>query len=95
MRSNLGHRQRVKQRFRDEGLDHFEESHALELLLFYAVPRRDTKPLARRLLDTFGSFSKVLEADMQALCRVDGVGESVATYIKLLHASSRYYQTNI
>ena len=94
MRSNLGHRQRVKQRFRDEGLDHFEESHALELLLFYAVPRRDTKPLARRLLDTFGSFSKVLEADKQALCRVDGVGESVATYIKLLHASSRYYQTN-
>ena len=94
MRSNLGHRQRVKQRFRDEGLGHFEESHALELLLFYAVPRRDTKPIARRLLDAFGSYSKVLEADMAALCKVEGVGESVATYIKLLHASYRYYHLN-
>ncbi len=94
MRTNLGHRQRVKQRFRDEGLDHFEESHALELLLFYAVPRRDTKPIARRLLDTFGSFSKVLEADIDALCSVEGVGEGVATYLKLLLGSSRYYQNS-
>lgn len=91
MHSNFGHRQRVKQRFRDEGLEHFEESHALELLLFYAVPRRDTKIIARRLLDTFGSYAKVMEADADALCKVEGVGQSVATYIKLIHASSRYY----
>ena len=94
MHSNLGHRQRVKQRFRDEGLEHFEESHALELLLFYAVPRRDTKPIARRLLDAFGSYAKVLEADMDALCKVEGVGQGTATYIKLVHASSRYYNMN-
>ena len=91
MRSDLGHRQRVKQRFRDEGLEHFDETHALELLLFYAVPRRDTKPLARRLLDTFGSYAKVLEADEAALRKVEGVGEGVATYLRLIHASSRYY----
>ena len=54
MSDNTGHRQRVKQRFRAEGLEDFHEIHVLELLLFYAMPRVDTKPLARRLIDRLG-----------------------------------------
>ena len=92
MRTNEGHRQRVKQRFLDEGMENFEESHALELLLFYAVPRIDTKPIARRLLDRFGSFAGVLDADMAALKEVEGVGPSVAAYIHTLHDAQRYYE---
>lgn len=91
MRTELGHRQRVKDRFRSEGLDSFNEVHALELLLFYAIPRKDTKPIARRLLDRFGSLAKVLEATPEALQQVEGVGRNTATYIKLLHETGRYY----
>ena len=46
-----GHRQRLKDRFRSEGLDHFEDRHVLELLLGYSIPRKDTAPLAKALLD--------------------------------------------
>lgn len=94
MRTNEGHRKRVKDRFLKEGLENFEEAHALELLLFYAVPRKDTKPLARKLLDRFGSFAKVLEADTDALMQVEGVGIGVATYISLLNDTNRYYMVN-
>ena len=78
MRSETGHRQRVKDRYRKEGLDNFEESHMLELLLFYAIPRRDTNVLAHRLMDTFGSLDAVFEADAEALMAVEGIGESAA-----------------
>lgn len=94
MRTELGHRQRVKNRFRNEGLDHFDEVHALELFLFYAIPRKDTKPLARRLLNHFGSLVKVMEATPAALQQVEGVGVNTATYIKLLHEMVRYYLVN-
>ena len=50
MQTQAGHRNRVKDRFRKEGLDGFEEVHVLELLLFYAIPQRDTKDLARALI---------------------------------------------
>ena len=56
-----GHRARVKKRFLEEGLDHFSDIQALELLLFYALPRVDTNPIAHGLLDRFGSLSQVLE----------------------------------
>lgn len=94
MRSEIGHRQRVKDRFRKEGLDNFEETHMLELLLFYAIPRRDTKPIARRLLDQFGSVAKVMEAPLEALQRVEGIGPNAATFIKLIHETGRYYEIN-
>lgn len=90
MRTDLEHRQRMKNRFREEGLDHFDETHVLEMLLFYAVPRRDTKPTARRLLDAFGSLPQVLEADLDALQKVEGVGPGVATYLRLLSETERY-----
>ena len=94
MRTNEGHRKRVKDRFLQEGLESFDETHALELLLFYALSRKDTKPLARRLLDRFGSFAKVLEADWEQLQQVEGVGPGVATYIRLLNDTNRYYIMN-
>ena len=94
MRTDKGHRQRVKDRFRKEGLDNFEESHALELLLFYAIPRRDTKPIARRLLDKFGSVSSVLDAPLHTLQQVEGIGPGAATFLKLVHETGRYYMKN-
>ena len=94
MRTDKGHRQRVKDRFRKEGLDGFEESHALELLLFYAIPRRDTKPIARRLLDKFGSLATVMEAPIEALQQVEGIGPGAATFLKLVHETGGYYLRN-
>ena len=73
-----GHRQRLKKRFLEEGLDGFTDVQALELLLFYAIPRADTNPAAHALLEHFGSLSQVLEADPGELTKVPGVGESAA-----------------
>ncbi len=90
--TNEGHRKRMKERFLAEGLDNFDEVHVLELLLFYCVTRKDTKPIARALLDHFGSLPLVLEAKPEELQQVEGVGESVATFLKLIPAAGRYYQ---
>ena len=87
-----GHRQRMKDRFRKEGLDHFDERYVLELLLFYCIPRQDTKELACRLLDHFGSIVQVLEATAEELEKVPGVGEGVSTFLSLRGAVERYYQ---
>ena len=62
-----GHRERLKQRFLEEGLDHFTDVQALELLLFYAIPQRDTNPVAHALLKRFGSLSQVLDASFEEL----------------------------
>ncbi len=86
-----GHRQRLKSRFLQEGLEHFEEKHALELLLFYCVPRVDTSPLAYRLLEHFKSFDAVLDATPKELMEVTGVGENIAAFLSLLKSSWGYY----
>lgn len=91
MSDSSGHRQRVKDRFRQEGLEHFHEIHVLELLLFYCIPRVDTKPLARRLIDHFGSLAQVLEAAPAELERVEGIGSNVSTYLSLITQVGRYY----
>ena len=91
MQTQAGHRKRVKDRFRKEGLDGFEEVHVLELLLFYAIPQRDTKDLARALLNHFGSLPLVLEATVDELMKVPGIGENTATFLNLVMASGRYY----
>lgn len=94
MYSQEGHRQRLRRRFRKEGLDHFDEVNVLELLLFYGKPRVDTKLLARELLNRFGSLSKVLEATPAELETVDGVGENTATLLSLVTQLGRYYLVN-
>ncbi len=89
-----GHRNRMKQRFLEDGLDRFDEVQALELLLFYCIPRQDTNELAHRLIDRFGSFANVLEAGYGELKKVPGVGEGAATFLPLLMETSRYYGVN-
>ena len=90
-----GHRQRTKNRFLQEGLDHFEPHTALELALYYSIPVQDTNELAHKLIRQFGSFSGVLNADFSELCKVSGVGEHVATFLKLIPALARYYLVDL
>lgn len=85
------HRQRVKRRFLREGLDHFEELHALELLLFFSNPRDDTNPIAHRLLEQFGSLHQVLTAPPEQLVQVQGVGEHTAILLGLVKGISQKY----
>ena len=88
-----GHRQRFKEQFLQSGLDGFNSHQLLEMLLYYSIPRKDTNPLAHRLMDTFGSLSGVLEAEYEELCRVEGVTPHTAMLLcfcgKLFW---RYYQ---
>ncbi len=86
-----GHRERMKSRFVEAGLDGFNDHNALEMLLFYAVPRKDTNELAHRLLKRFGSLAGVFEASYEELLSVDGIGENAATLVKLIPAVSRRY----
>ena len=89
-----GHRNRLKQRFVRDGLVGFEDHQALELLLFYALPRRDTNELAHRLIDSFGSLRNLFEADVADITKVSGAGESVAVLIKLLpEIAAKYWFT--
>ena len=87
-----GHRQRLKNRFRKEGLDNFDELYVLELLLFYCVPRRDTNPLAHTLLEKFGSLNGVLNASPAELEKIDGINENISTFLSLITQVGRYYQ---
>ncbi len=87
-----GHRERLKNRFRQEGLDNFDELYVLELLLFYCIPRIDTNPLAHRLLDHFGSLNAVLDASPQELEKVEGVNKATSTFLSLVTQAGRYYQ---
>ena len=79
-----GHREKMKKRFLEGGLDHFADHEALELLLFYAIPRRDTNELAHRLIDHYGSLDAVLSAPVEDLLRTDGIGEHAAVLLKLV-----------
>ncbi len=92
MESYLGHRQRLRDRFARAGFDGFAAHEALELLLTYAIPRRDTKPLAYALIDRFGSLQGVLAAAEADLCAVPGIGPSAATLIGMMLPLMRLYQ---
>ncbi|MBK0325769.1 DNA repair protein RadC [Rhodobacteraceae bacterium F11138] len=80
------HRQRLRERFMTGGAAAMPDYELLELVLFRAIPRRDVKPLARQLLDTFGDFNRVLSAPRERLAQVKGVGEAVITDLKILEA---------
>ena len=86
-----GHRERVKKRFMEENLSAFSDVQALELLLFYSLPRIDTNPAAHRLLDRFGSLYNLFEADAADIAAVDGIGENSAILIKLLPEMTRKF----
>ncbi len=88
------HRKRVKEKFRETGLSGFHEHNVLEFLLFYSIPRRDTNEIAHELINEFGSFSDVLNAPIEDLTKIDGVGLESATFIKLIPEVCRYYMAN-
>ena len=91
MATHDGHRERLKERFLREGLDGFTDIQVLELLLFYAIPRRDTNPIAHELLDQFGTLHQVLEAPLHELKTVSGVGDHAALLLHLARECSRRY----
>ncbi len=89
-----GHRQRMKERFLAEGLDNFSDIQVLELLLFYAVPRQDTNPIAHALLERFGTLAQVLETPVAELEKVKGVGHNAAVLLNLSTELGRRYQVS-
>jgi DNA repair protein RadC len=83
-----GHRERLRERFREGGADALPDYELLELLLFRAIPRRDVKPLAKDLIARFGSFAETLNAAPERLAEVPGLGDAAITEIKIVQAAS-------
>jgi DNA repair protein RadC len=83
-----GHRERLRERFREAGSDAVSDYELLELVLFRALPRRDLKPLCKNLIAKFGSFAEVLAAAPQRLAEVKGMGEGAITDLKIVHAAA-------
>jgi len=83
-----GHRARLRQRLFEGGPDALLDHELVEYLLALAIPRRDTKPLAKALLAEFGGIAGLLTADAEALARVPGMGETSAAAIKAAHAAA-------
>jgi DNA repair protein RadC len=73
-----GHRERMKNRFQEHGLENFDDPRVLELILFYALPRADVNPIAHGLMNKFGSLAAVFDAPVDELCKVSGIGENTA-----------------
>lgn len=84
-----GHRERLRARFLTGGADAMPDYELLEMTLFAAIPRRDTKPLAKALLARFGSFAEVIAAPRARLLEVTGVGEAVANHLKIVEAAAQ------
>ncbi len=85
------HRARLRNRYRNEGLGSFEPHEILELLLFYALPRRDTNALAHTLIRHFGNLSGVLGASVEDLAAVPGMGEHSAILLNMMLPLQRAY----
>ena len=83
-----GHRERLRERFRKGGADALPDYELLELILFRTMRQGDTKPLAKRLIDTFGSFAEVVNGSEARLAEIKGVGEATITDLKLIAASA-------
>ena len=84
-----GHRERLRARFLKGGADAMPDYELLELTLFAAIPRRDTKPLAKALMARFGSFAEVIAAPRARLMDVPGVGETVANHLQIVEAAAQ------
>jgi DNA repair protein RadC len=84
-----GHRDRLRERFDENGGDALPDYELLELVLFRSIPRRDVKPIAKELIRRFGSFAEVIAAPAARLAEIDGIGPSVARDLKIVAASGR------
>lgn len=86
-----GHRERMKKRLLEQGLDTFDDHNVLELLLFYSMPRKDTNPLAHELMENFGSLEAVFEAPVEELNKINGIGANTVALLKIIPEVSRRY----
>jgi DNA repair protein RadC len=86
-----GHRKRLKQKFLTVGMEAFLDHEVLELLLIYAIPQQDVKPLAYKLLREFGSLKGVVDAEISDLNKVPGISEHTAVLFKLLKELAALY----
>ena len=95
MSEHTGHRERIRERFdRDSGMDSFAPHEALEFLLTYAIPRKDTNPIAHRLIEHFGSLHAVLEAPADELAQVPEIGKRTAQLIAMMLPLFRLYEND-
>lgn len=85
----VGHRERLRERFRRGGSSALNDYEFLELILFRAMPRRDVKPIAKALLARFGSFAEVLAARPERLDEIAGLGDAAVTELKIVEAAAR------
>ena len=83
-KDNQGHRERIKEKFLKNGIDGFAEYEILELLLTYCIPRKDTKPIAKELLNKFKSLDNIFKADFDKLSAIDGLGKNSIAFLKLI-----------
>ena len=90
-----GHRQRLKERFLAGGLEYFQEHEVLELLLTFAIPRKDTNETAHLLLERFGTLHDVLEADPKVLAETPGIGENAACLLALMPPLFALYEKSL
>jgi DNA repair protein RadC len=84
----FGHRERLRRRFREGGADALPDYELLELILFRAAPRRDTKPMAKALIARFGTFAEAMNAPDELLREVPGIGEAAVGELKLVRAAA-------
>ena len=91
-----GHRERVRKRFLENGFNGLEDYEILELLLFYVIPRKDTKAIAKELIKKFKNLANVLKADTLELKTIDGLGASSITFLKMIGAlPARIYKDEL
>ena len=81
-----GHRERVRKKFLENGFNGLEDYEILELLLFYVIPRKDTKAIAKELIEKFKTLANVLKADTLELKIIDGLGDVAITFLKMMGA---------
>lgn len=86
MLKNLGegHRERLRKRYIKSGLEGFNDYEVLELLLTYSIARKDVKPIAKELIEKFGTIDELTKSDIKSLLEVDGIGEGSAVFLKLI-----------
>lgn len=89
--AHVGHRERIRNRVRLEGLASFEPHEVAELLMYYTRPRGDLNPSAHEMINRFGSLDTALHADEKELCAVDGVGESTAAFLRAVGSIADRY----
>jgi DNA repair protein RadC len=87
-----GHRQRMRVRFEQMGLDGFQDHEILEMLLYYCIPRKNTNEIAHRLLKEFESISRVFNASAKELERVEGVGHNTALFLTMIRQTERFFR---